>query len=391
MSSLEQHLASLYQLTVSFDGAVLGLALAYTAARSFLDFRYTSNALGKVRNAPQLKVSDLRALLDEKQSQPSDQEQSSRLVIVRGQVEAKSAVDGISWKNLMYNNDILVSESGDKAVILEQKKAFLYNEWRDLFGWTPDIRAIFGRSWKTSEPSSLRTVPFILVEGDWWPESDYIIVDMDGSRHPLPLTTAYQQLQLANVSPFTFLQAMFGLKCPIGVLAEEKILPLGKDISAVGICNFKNGIPEIKSCKDLPYFLTEKTKDQMVVDLVNRSKILFWSGIVLGSLSVGILGYAIVRNWNKWKDRQQRRSRQPTEAPSDDADSQIGSDEEVAGDIPDGQLCVVCLTRRRITAFNPCGHVVCCHRCAISVEREASPKCPVCRMTVRSSMRIYFS
>lgn len=33
----------------------------------------------------------------------------------------------------------------------------------------------------------------------------------------------------------------------------------------------------------------------MVVDLVNRSKILFWSGIVLGSLSIGILGYAIVR------------------------------------------------------------------------------------------------
>ncbi|KDO37009.1 hypothetical protein CISIN_1g028047mg [Citrus sinensis] len=214
---------------------------------------------------------------------------------------------------------------------------------------------------------------------------------MDGSRQPLPLTTAYQRLELANVSPFTFLQAMFGLKCPIGVLAEEKILPLGKDISAVGICSFKNGIPEIKSCKDLPYFLSEKTKDLMVVDLVNRSKILFWSGIVLGSLSIGILGYAIVRNWNRWKDRQQRMSRQLTEAPSDDADSQIGSDEDVAGDIPDGQLCVVCLTRRRISAFNPCGHLVCCRRCAISVEREASPKCPVCRMTVRSSMRIYFS
>lgn len=121
MSLLEQHLASLYQLAVSFDGAVLGVA--YTAVRSFLDFRYTSNALGKVRNAPQLKVSDLRDLLDEKQSQLSDQEQNSRLVIVRGQVEAKSAVDGINWKSLMYSNDILVSESGDKAVILEQRKA----------------------------------------------------------------------------------------------------------------------------------------------------------------------------------------------------------------------------------------------------------------------------
>lgn len=41
----------------------------------------------------------------------------------------------------------------------------------------------------------------------------------------------------------------------VGLLDEEKILPLGKDITAVGMCSFKNGVPEIKSCKDLPYFL----------------------------------------------------------------------------------------------------------------------------------------
>lgn len=41
----------------------------------------------------------------------------------------------------------------------------------------------------------------------------------------------------------------------VGMLDEVKILPLGKDITAVGFCSLKNGIPEIKSCKDLPYFL----------------------------------------------------------------------------------------------------------------------------------------
>lgn len=41
----------------------------------------------------------------------------------------------------------------------------------------------------------------------------------------------------------------------VGVLDEEKILPLGKDITAVGVCSSKDGIFEIKSCKDLPYFL----------------------------------------------------------------------------------------------------------------------------------------
>ena len=41
----------------------------------------------------------------------------------------------------------------------------------------------------------------------------------------------------------------------VGLLDEEKILPVGKDITAVGLCSLKNGIAEIKSCKDLPYFL----------------------------------------------------------------------------------------------------------------------------------------
>ncbi|GMQ08159.1 hypothetical protein CsSME_00052014 [Camellia sinensis var. sinensis] len=101
----------------------------------------------------------------------------------------------------------------------------------------------------------LEVVPFILVEGGRRPQSDYLIVNMDGSKHPLPLVTVYHQLQPISASPYTFLQALFGHEYPVGLLDEEKILPLGKDITAVGICSLKDGIPEIKSCKDLPYFL----------------------------------------------------------------------------------------------------------------------------------------
>ena len=39
------------------------------------------------------------------------------------------------------------------------------------------------------------------------------------------------------------------------MLYEEKILPLGKDITAVGICSLNNGAFEIKASKDLPCFL----------------------------------------------------------------------------------------------------------------------------------------
>jgi len=41
----------------------------------------------------------------------------------------------------------------------------------------------------------------------------------------------------------------------VGLLDEEKILALGKNVTAVGICSSKDGVPEIKSCRDLPYFL----------------------------------------------------------------------------------------------------------------------------------------
>ncbi|KAM4110752.1 hypothetical protein ACJW30_05G015600 [Castanea mollissima] len=397
MSSPEQALASLLsQLALSFDGAVLGIALAYAAVRSLLKFSATSSSLNKILKAPSVvHVSDLRSILavhddrdSSSSSQPSDHHHQ-KLVVLRGTVEAKSAVDS-SWKT--FKPIVLLSqESGDKAVIVQRTQTCLYNEWKGFFGWTSDLRAIFARSRREQESTSIRVVPFVLVDGGRWPHSDFVVVNMDGSNHPLPLTTVFHQLQPITASPYTFLQALFGHEYPVGLLDEEKILPLGKDITAVGMCSFKNGIPEIKSCKDLPYFLSDLTKDQMIVDLAFRSKILLWVGVAFGSLSIGILGYAVMRNWNRWKEwRQNRQLQQQSQAANPDADTQIASEEET-GDVPDGELCVICLMRRRRSAFIPCGHLVCCQLCAISVERESSPKCPVCRQEIRNSVRIYDS
>ncbi|XP_061342883.1 E3 ubiquitin-protein ligase SPL2 [Gastrolobium bilobum] len=388
MSSQEQALVSLLsQLALSCDGAVLGLALAYAAVRSLLKFTATSAALGKLRHAPSLSVSDLRSLLSESTSDADGNSDDGTIVIVRGTVDAKSAVDG-SWKTLRPG--VLVSrESGDKGVVLQRTQTCIYNEWKGLFGWTSDLRAIFARSWRKQESTSLRKVPFVLIDVGWRTNPEYVVVNLDGSRHPLPLTTVYHKLQPINASPYTFLQALFGHEYPVGLLDEEKILPLGKDISAVGHCSLRNGIAEIRSCKDLPYFLSELSKDQMVVELSFKTKILFWGGVLLGSMSVGILGYAVVRNWNKWMQwKQQRQLQQQRQAVSGDVDPQV---DDVVEDVPDGQLCVICLMRRRRSVFIPCGHLVCCQGCAISVEREVAPKCPVCRQEIRDSVRIFES
>nr|GMC49977.1 E3 ubiquitin-protein ligase SPL2 [Ipomoea batatas] len=156
----------------------------------------------------------------------------------------------------------------------------------------------------------------------------------------------------------------------VGLLHEEKILPLGKDITAVGICSSNRGIPEIKSCNSLPYFLSERTKDQMIAELAFKTKVLLWSWVVFGSLAIGILSYVAVRYWNRWKGRRPQRQTQRQNAVAQDATF------EDTGDVVDRQLCVICLTRRRLAAFVPCGHVVCCQRCAFYVVRDLSPKCP---------------
>ncbi|XP_012574098.1 E3 ubiquitin-protein ligase SPL2 isoform X2 [Cicer arietinum] len=387
MSSQEQALASLIsQLALSFDGAVLGLTVACIAVRSIRRFFTTSAAIRKINRAPSLSVSDLRSILDENDSDGDGNSDYGKVVIVRGTVDAKSSVDG-SWKTLWPG--VLVSrDSGDKGVIIQRTQTCIYSEWRGIFGWTSDIRALFTRSWRRRESTSLRKVPFVLIDVGRRSSAEYVVVSMDGSKHPLPLTTVYHKMQPINPPVYTFLQALFGHEYPVGLLDEEKILPLGKDISAVGLCSLRNGIAEIKSCNDLPYFLSDLSKEQMILELSFKMKILFWSGIVLGSMSVGILSYAVVKNWNRWKQWKQRRQLQQQRQTIVEVNSQ--QDDEIE-DVPDGQLCVICLMRRRRSVFIPCGHLVCCQGCAVSVESEVAPKCPVCRQEVHDSVRIFES
>ncbi|XP_068335262.1 E3 ubiquitin-protein ligase SPL2-like isoform X3 [Pyrus communis] len=365
------------RFVLSWDGAVLGVSLACAAVHSVLNFTSTSSSLSKLRDAPAVKVSDLRSIL------PLDQ--SDKLVVVRGTVEAKSAVDD-TWTSL--KSGVLISkETNHRAVVVDSTKTCIVQEWKGLIGWSSDLRAIIWRYWREHESNLVRRVPFVLVDGDQWPIRDMVVVNVEGSSHPIPLTIAYHHLQPVNPSPFSFLKALFGTNYPIGVLTVDKILPVGKEISAVGLCSLKNGVSEIKFCNDLPYFLSEMSKDEMVGDLASSTRMLFWTAFVLGSMSIGVLGYAVVRNWNKWKVwRQQRQLQQSSQAADSDAEAQ--SEEE---DVPEGQLCVICLTRRRRSAFIPCGHRVCCHPCSISVERDIAPKCPVCRQEIRTSLRVYDS
>jgi E3 ubiquitin-protein ligase MUL1 len=86
--------------------------------------------------------------------------------------------------------------------------------------------------------------------------------------------------------------------------------------------------------------------------------------------------------------REARQAQQFFEEAEDDIQEDDSSDEDEIGD---GQLCVVCLRKRRKAAFIPCGHLVCCCKCALRMEREAEPLCPMCRQDIRYMIRIYDS
>jgi E3 ubiquitin-protein ligase MUL1 len=133
---------------------------------------------------------------------------------------------------------------------------------------------------------------------------------------------------------------------------------------------------------------TDLTREQLLLDLANGRIVLFWMGIAVTTVAVGVLGYALIKNWTKWKQRQQQRQ-QPDEGSRQDR--LIDDDVEDMADIPDGELCVVCLLRRRRAAFIHCGHRVCCVGCAQHVEQGVNPRCPVCRQTVTGIVRVFDS
>ncbi|XP_042442498.1 E3 ubiquitin-protein ligase SPL2-like [Zingiber officinale] len=379
MSSRNRELAAaIGRLAASCDGAILGLALAAVATASWLKHFATSAALGRIKAAPSASISGLRSII-------SDGEEEPILVVVRGRVQPTSAIEahGI-WGPFKREGVLTPHGSDESAVAILSTQTCLYNEWKGMLSWSLDLQSILFRTTKEQKSSSLRLVPFILVEDSAWPNSGYVHVNLDGSTQPLPLTTVYHELHPIQATPLTFFQVMLGSGYPVALLNEEKILPIGKEVTAIGICSIRNGAIEIKSSKDLPCFLADMTKDEIVTELNFNARILFWGGVLLGTLSVGILCYAIVRNFWRWKEWRLRRQ-------IEDLEEAIVENSSEGEDVPDGQLCVICLTTQRRSAFIPCGHLVCCPPCAMHVARDRSPKCPVCRQTVRSSIRIYDS
>ncbi|KAF0891354.1 hypothetical protein E2562_009510 [Oryza meyeriana var. granulata] len=372
MSARDRETAvALARLAAALDGAVLGLGTAALAVASWMKYLAASGQLRRIVAAPAVAIPDLRSFLAEY----GDGDEPV-LVAVRGHVRA------------IPRGKLLVPPgSGEHCVIAKHTQMCLFSEWRGIFGWTFDLHALLFKSMKEQITTSFRWVPFVLVD----PENmtGMVHVKLDRVMQPLPLTTVYHKLIPIESTPYTLFQTIIGNGYPVGLLDEEKILPVGKEITAIGFCRLHKASVEISSCPEIPFFLSELTKDDMEAELSSRAKTLFWATVVLGTMSVCLLGYATYRSWKKIKERREARQAQEAFRQTNDDVTDGDSSDEEAGEIGDGQLCVICLRKRRRAAFIPCGHLVCCCKCALIMERRFEPLCPMCRQDIRYMIRIY--
>ncbi|KAL3680253.1 hypothetical protein R1sor_023209 [Riccia sorocarpa] len=148
---------------------------------------------------------------------------------------------------------------------------------------------------------SRRKVPFVLVGSKASKPSEvYMHVELDDPpKHPLPLVTVYHKLHPVPASSYTFFQTLFGRRYPVGLLDEEKILPVGQEVTAVGLIRaFADGDPIIFSSQHLPCFL----------------------------------------NWIKYKARQRERLRREEDRRQDSVPVEYES--EHLTEVPDGELCI---------------------------------------------------
>ncbi|CAK9226550.1 unnamed protein product [Sphagnum troendelagicum] len=389
---------ALTRIALAGDGVVLGIGMSVLALRTWLKYRAHSRALKELEETPLSRIADLRSLAQELSTkQQQEKAAAAAIVMVRGRVQSKACVEE-SKHETEHDTGALTAENVDeKAVYLERTQTCLYNEWRGILGWGYDWRGLLGwGSRKEQVTVSRRKVPFVLVERNGTSDHKpgelavYVHINMEDTEHPIPLVTIYHRFHPVPSSSYTFLQAMFGRRYPVGLLDEEKILPLGREITAVGTLSVSlDGTPVIKPSGCLPVFLTDLTRDQLLLDLANGRNVLFWMGIAATIVATGVLGYALIKNWAKWKQRHQQRQQR------DDESRHVSELIDDAGDdmmdIPDGELCVVCLLRRRRAAFIYCGHRVCCVTCAQQVEQGTNPRCPVCRQTVSGIVRVFDS
>lgn len=265
-----------------------GAALCLFALDSF--GKYMSNAIAftDLKEAEPVSISGLRSLL-------STGCCNEKLLVLRGFVQPISGHDAPVY-----------GTSGQKFVFIDRTHCNITcdaeQDLMEAHYMRKYLPFTLPETCKYQVSKWMGKLPFGLTGSSDNGHSDFVSVSLDASPHSLPLTRVFHQLE--DIHPAFHGQMPFrnlhNFLRPIGLI-EDMILPVGKEITAVGFCSLQDGNPHIVACKYIPYFLSDKTREQMLSDLDGPCRTWFWCTIVLGSLSLGIFGYLLARNLPLWK------------------------------------------------------------------------------------------
>ncbi|PIA33413.1 hypothetical protein AQUCO_04100086v1 [Aquilegia coerulea] len=294
MSTYDRTNTVLWELGTVTSGVVTSLALAYGSVKRFIEYHSTRRSFNKVLAAKIVPITDLRSLILSSANEAESNDE--KLIVVRGLV-----------RNLSSN--VLVDHaSGKRGVVLQETHTCIeYKNLDDLLGWDRFNPFKLLKPWKYLRYTLLRTVPFQLEGFSPGSYSDSVVVNLSGSTHSLPLKPVFDLCRVLPKNRLTL-----SILYPVGLL-EVKLLPLGKEITAIGFCSLQDGNLQIKACENIPYFLTELTKYHMVENLGHMGCSFFIQGVTFGSLALFVLFLTFatfVRNrpccWQRWKDWRQR-------------------------------------------------------------------------------------
>ncbi|CAI5476637.1 unnamed protein product [Closterium sp. Yama58-4] len=352
----------------------------------------------------------------------------------------KAAREGAEWQGVVESGR---SVQGDGvtagAVIVERVDEMMYSELHALLGWRV----------KSERVNLFRfQVPFCLAESSD-PSAPRVNISLAKSpsnqQSPIPLVTLHSHLHKAL--PPTLASAahlIVGRRMPLGMRSEHRILPVNHTLTAVGHVHVsKDGRAALVPSSRLPYFLLNESREAALQRLrqQRRGHVQRGALFALAAAAVaGLMWWRKRRNERREREYEQQRAAtawQGAGAPwgeefpallpaathnqSNRRDQRIeeileavegireaqreesgeirgageGEEEEEEGldlewehGLPAEQVCVVCAGRVRSAVFIPCGHRVCCLRCARAVK-ESSSLCPICRRFVRRVYQVF--
>ncbi|XP_074290431.1 E3 ubiquitin-protein ligase SPL2-like [Silene latifolia] len=203
----------------------------------------------------------------------------SRLVLLRGVVLPLSSVDNLgdaASPSQTSDDNALVSDTthGLEAVVIVSQTKHIYNGGCSR----PQIKLI---------SDSRKQVPFIIAKELSKSCNEYVFVNWKGREDRIPLEQVnYSKKELLNLSHREH-------DLTVEEVNEEKALPQGTVVTALGYLNSDKGIPTIEPSELHSFFLTTKSKEQMIEELSNQVEEISFQERMCAGISACLVGLLI--------------------------------------------------------------------------------------------------